>query len=395
MTTSPAVAWRTTLGAAAVLLVGAGVLFFLSVPRMVDRRMNVREQAPPYAVSAAAESLHRTLVVADLHADPLLWGRDLNERATHGHVDVPRLIEGNVALQVFATVTKTPRGMNYDHNDSTTDNITLLGIAQRWPVATWRSLRARALFLAGRLRDAERHSDGRLTVITTHAELTRFLARRAGDRAMVAGLLATEGLQVLEGRLDNLDTLYRAGFRMVGLAHFFDNEVAASAHGVSHGGLTPLGQQVVRRAERLGMLVDVAHASPRTIDDVLAIATKPVMVSHTGVQATCPGPRNLSDDQLRRIAATGGVIGIGFWNGAVCTPSAKTVAQAIIHAVQVAGVEHVGLGSDFDGATTEPWDASGLALVTQALMDAGMSPGDIALVMGGNVVRVLSQSLPE
>jgi len=309
---------------------------------------------------------------------------------------VPRLAEGNVALQVFSTVTKTPRGINYERNTAETDNITLLAVLQRWPAPTWRSLRARALYEAARLRDAAARSGGRLTLVRTAADLDAFVAARQAAPAehRVAALLASEGLHPLEGDARNVDTLYAAGFRMLGLTHFFDNEVAGSAHGVTRGGLTPLGRDVVRRMEALSILVDVAHASPKAVDDVLAMATRPVVVSHGGVQATCPGPRNLTDDQLRRIAATGGVVGIGYWDGAVCDIGPASTARAIVHAVGVAGVDHVALGSDFDGATTTPFDAAGLAQVTQALLDAGMAPADIARVMGGNVLRLLRETLP-
>ena len=138
----------------------------------------------------------------------------------------------------------------------------------------------------------------------------------------------------------------------------------------------------------------MAHASPKVIDDVLAMATRPVFVSHTGVQGTCPGPRNLTDDQLRRIASTGGVIGIGFWDGAICTPNAANVAKAIKYAVDIAGIDHVGLGSDFDGATNEPFDVTGLVLITDQLLKAGFTEEQIAKVMGGNAVRVLGSALP-
>ena len=381
------------LGLLALLLVAVGG-FFAVAPRVVDRQMNVRRVPPPYAVSAAAESLHRRLFVADLHADALLWGRDLNTRADHGHVDVPRLIDGGVALQVFAAVTKTPKGINYERNTDSTDNITLLAVAQRWPMAAVQSLRARARLMAARLRVAEAESDGRLVIVRTRADLEAFLARRAQMPAMVAGLLATEGLHPLEGALANVDSLFADGYRMFGLTHFFDNAVAGSAHGVSRGGLTPLGRAVIARAESLKVLIDVAHASPRTIDDVLSVATRPVMVSHTGVQATCPGPRNLSDDQLRRIAATGGVIGIGFWDAAVCDATPAGIARAIRHAVSIVGARHVALGSDWDGATTTPFDATGVRQMTDALLAGGMSPDDIALVMGDNVRRVLLAHLP-
>jgi microsomal dipeptidase-like Zn-dependent dipeptidase len=170
--------------------------------------------------------------------------------------------------------------------------------------------------------------------------------------------------------------------------------LAGSAHGVEKGGLTPLGREVVGRLEQKKILIDLAHSSPRTIDDVLAMATRPVFASHTGVKGTCDNARNLSDDQLRGIAKTGGVVGIGFWPTAVCGPDAHAIARAIRYAVGVAGVDHVGLGSDFDGAVTEPFDATGLPLLTEALLQDGLAEDDVAKIMGGNVLRVLAQTLP-
>jgi microsomal dipeptidase-like Zn-dependent dipeptidase len=365
-------------------------------PAYVEGGMNRVDASRAGPVSEAARRLHATLFVADLHTDLLLWHRDPLARGARGHTDLPRLMDGNVALQVFSTVTKTPRGINYVRNTAESDNITALALLQRWPVGTWRSLRARALHEASRLAHAAARSDGRLVLVRTAADLDAFVAARAAAPAerRVAALLATEGLHAIEGDLRNVDTLHAAGFRMLGLTHFFDNEVAGSAHGVAKGGLTPLGRAVVRRMEALGILVDVAHASPRAVDDVLAMATRPVLVSHGGVQGTCPGPRNLTDDQLRRIAATGGVVGIGYWDGAVCEIGPASTARAIAHAVRVAGVEHVAVGSDFDGATTTPFDATGLAQVTQALLDQGLAPEDIARVMGGNVLRLLRATLP-
>ena len=135
-----------------VLLVGAS--FFLFVPVVVDRRLNPVLASPPYLASARAQSLHQQLLIVDLHADSLLWQRNLLTRQSRGHVDVPRLIEGNVALQAFTIVTKTPRGMNIESNDDQTDNITPLVIAEGWPISTWRSLKARTLYQASKLSDA-------------------------------------------------------------------------------------------------------------------------------------------------------------------------------------------------------------------------------------------------
>ena len=364
------------------------------VPADTENRMNAVLNAPPYQASAEAGALHKRLLVADMHADSLLWGRDLNLRGTRGQVDVPRLIDGNVALQAFTIVSKTPRNMNIESNDDSTDNITALAMVGLWPVSTWGSLRERALYQSRKLHEFAAASGGRLTVIESAADLGKYLARRQKEPAITAGLLGIEGAQVLEGNPANVEAMFDAGIRMMGPAHFFDNEVSGSAHGVNKGGLTPTGRVVIKRMEQKKMLVDLAHASPKTIDDVLAMATRPVVVSHTGVKGTCNNARNLSDAHLLGIAATGGVIGIGYWQTAVCGTDATAIARAIKYAVEVAGVEHVGLGSDFDGAISAPFDTSGVVLVTEALLKAGFSEKDIASIMGGNYLRLLGQTLP-
>ena len=147
--------------------------------------------------------------------------------------------------------------------------------------------------------------------------------------------------------------------------------------------------------ESLGITIDLAHASPAAIEDTLDVATRPVVSSHEGVQGTCPGPRNLSDTQLRRIGENGGVVGIGYWRGAGCDASVKGIVAAMLHAISVAGIDHVGLGSDFDGTITSPFDTTGLPMLTDALLTAGLSTEDVAEVLGGNVRRVLAANLPE
>ena len=125
------------------------------------------------------------------------------------------------------------------------------------------------------------------------------------------------------------------------------------------------------------------------------MATRPLVVSHTGVTATCSNSRNLTDEQLRAVAGTGGIIGIGYWDNATCGTDAAAAARAIRHAVAVVGIDHVALGSDFDGATTMPFDVTGLPLITDALLKEGFSEADIRLIMGGNVVRFLLETLPQ
>ena len=359
-----------------------------------ERRLCVTSFPPPYEASARARELHLTLEVVDLHADSLLWGRDLLDRGTQGQVDIPRLLEGNVALQVLAATTKSPRHLNIERNDDSTDDILFVAIGSGWPPATYRSLLARAVHLADRAAYLEEHGEGRFRLVRSRADLAAYRADRAGDRGMTAGLLAIEGAHALDGDPANVDVLFDAGYRMMSPSHFFDNAFGGSAHGVDKGGLTDAGRQMIARMERLGMVVDVSHASAATIDDVLALATRPLLVSHTGVRGVADNARNLSDDQLRGIAATGGVIGIGFWDTATGGDDVASIARAIAYTADVAGVDHVALGSDFDGAVTVPIDATGLVQVTDALLELGWDEISVAKVMGANALRVLDEVLP-
>lgn len=375
-----------------VLVALAAGAFFAFAPRLAASGMN-RVVGGPWPVSARAAALHKAATIVDLHGDTLLWQRNLLDAADYGHIDLPRLQAGNVALQVFSSVTKTPRGQNYERNNGDTDNITLLAIGQLQPVRTWTSLAERSLWHAEKLSMAEAAAGGALRIIRSPADLDRLLADRAAGSQVTGALLSTEGGQNLEGRIGNVDRLYDAGFRMFGLVHFFDNELGGSMHGETKGGLTPFGVQVLRLMERKGIVVDVAHSSAATVSDVLRLATRPVVVSHGGVKATCDTPRNLTDDQLRALARNGGMIGIGYWDAAVCAPTPDATARAIVHAVRVAGIDHVGLGSDFDGSVTTGFDTAHVAAVTDALVRAGMSDTDIAKVLGGNAVRLLRAGL--
>jgi membrane dipeptidase len=385
--------WRWVIGGVGVLLaLGAGGLF--AAPAFFEDQLNKVEAHAPYEVGARAKALHASLNMADLHADTLLWGRDVLARGTRGHVDVPRLVEGRFALQVFSTVTKTPRGQNYDRNSGDTDAISDLVKISLWPTRTWNSLLERALYQGERLNDAAKRDPKALIVVRTQTDLAALMARRAGGENVVGGVLATEGAHPLEGEIANLQRLYNAGFRMIGLHHFFDNELGGSLHGESKGGLSPFGVQVVKAVEEKGMIVDVAHSSGKVVDDVLAIATRPIVVSHTGVRGACDGARNLSDAHMRAIAAKGGLIGIGFWPGAVCDSTPKGVAKSLRYAADLVGVEHVALGSDYDGSTTVRFDASESAALIQAMIDAGFTDDEIRKISGENLLNLLAQLLP-
>jgi microsomal dipeptidase-like Zn-dependent dipeptidase len=380
-------------GGIIVILLVLGVSIWLFLPGYLERSMN--KLVPTAArVGEKAAALHDRLQIADLHGDTLMWRRDLLREADTGHIDLVRLNRGHVALQVFSSVTKTPKGQNYDGNGADTDNITGLVIVQGQPVRTWTSLLERSLYHAEKLDDDVARSRGALVKVQSQADLAALLAARGKGTKVTGGLLSIEGLHNLEGRLDNLDRLYDAGFRMAGFAHFFDNDVSGSMHGLKKGGLTPLGRQALTRMEAKGMVVDIAHASHTAVAEILSLAKRPVVSSHGGVQATCKVNRNLTDEEIRGVAKTGGVVGIGYWDAAVCSTEPKAIAKAIRHVRDLVGIDHVGLGSDFDGATTVPFDTSGVSLVTQALLDEGFTEDEIAKVMGGNVFRVLAQTLP-
>jgi membrane dipeptidase len=386
---------RRTLIGLLVLVVLAVAGFFGLAPRIVENGMNEVAEADLPEVGEEAQALHDRLTVVDMHSDTLMWDRDPLKRSGRGHMDLPRLEEGNVALQVFSSVSKSPKGQNYDANSGDSDNITLLTIAQLQPPRTWTSLLQRSLYHAQKLERAAEESGGRLRLIRTKGDLEALLTDRAAEERVTGALFSVEGLHNLEGELDNLRRLYDAGMRMAGFTHFFDNEVAGSMHGLDKGGLTDLGRAALAEMERLGVVVDIAHASPTAVDEILRRATRPVVSSHGGVQATCDANRNLSDQQIRAVAATGGVVGIGYWDAAICELTPEAVVDAIEHVIEVGGLETAALGSDYDGATTVAWDTSELAMITQELVRRGHDEDDVRAIMGGNTVRVLEQVIPD
>ncbi|HSG55882.1 MAG TPA: dipeptidase [Paracoccaceae bacterium] len=368
--------------------------FFLLAPGIAEGRMNQIDGQPLPQVSDETRTLHTSLTVVDLHSDTLLWQRDLLDEATRGHMDLPRLQAGYVALQVLSSVTKSPAGLNYDSNSAAArDNITLLAVGQLQPVRTWGSLLERTLWHGQKLARAAAESNGALFRVTDNADLGHVLTARAAGESVIGAMLSVEGLHDLEGDLANLPRLYAAGVRMAGLTHFFDNDLAGSMHGEAKGGLTQMGRAAVRQMEDMGIIVDIAHCSHQCVAEVLALARRPVVSSHGGVQATCDANRNLSDDEIRGVAATGGLVAIGFWDGAVCSTSPLAVAEAMRHVRDLVGIEHVALGSDFDGSVTTRFDTGQLVQVTQALIDAGFTEDEIRAAMGGNALRVIGAGI--
>nr|ABB79935.1 predicted Zn-dependent dipeptidase [uncultured bacterium pES01019D12] len=377
------------------LIIVATFMALVIGPGYLENSLNKVIEHDDYVISDEARALHSTLLAADLHSDTLLWHRNVLDRSDRGHVDLPRLVEGGVAVQVFSTVTKAPKALNYEENTGDSDQITGAVILQRWPIRTWGSLYERARYQAQRLDKAAQRSDGALVFLRTAADLESVLESRAQGIAVTGGLMATEGSHALDGSLENIQNLYNEGFRMMGLHHFFDNKLGGSLHGVSKAGLSDFGHDAVVEMNRLGIMIDVAHSSEAVVDDVLALSTTPLVgIPHRGLKVLVNQPRNISDDHMRRIAAAGGLIGIGYWDGAVCDATPAGVARSIAYAVKLVGEQHVALGSDYDGATSVYFDTSELSALTQALLNEGLSDKQIRAVMGGNQIRFFRKHLP-
>lgn len=376
------------------LLILAVTAFFIIAPGYVEAERNAVRPHDPYPVSNAAQALHDDMIIGDWHADSLLWKRDLTQRGTRGHVDIPRLIEGNVAVQVFTAVTKSPAGQNIQRNAADApDNITRLAMGQLWPPRTWDSLLERALYQSEKLHEFEEKSDS-LRIIRTRDDLEDVLAAKAAGEPVVGGILGIEGAHPLQGSITNLTELTDAGYRVIALQHFFDNALGGSLHGEGNGGLTDFGKQVVQMVQDNNLILDLAHSSPQVARDVIAMTDMPLVVSHTGINSICEVKRNYPNDLMQDIVASGGVIGIGYWRTVLCDDSPAGIARTLKAAIAVLGEDHVSLGSDFDGSVTTALDTSELAAITQALMDIDVPESQIRKVMGENMLRVLRERLP-
>ncbi|MGY9025756.1 MAG: dipeptidase [Candidatus Pelagibacterales bacterium] len=370
------------------------VIFIL--PILVDKNMNPVSDHSAFDVSEEALKLHETLFIGDWHADSHLWNRDLSKRYKRGHVDIPRLQEGNVALQMFTTVTKSPRGQNYEKNEtSASDNITALAVVQRWPIITWSSLAERAIFQANKVHKLAANDDDNFMLIKSQSDLNNFMQKRSINKSFVGGLIGTEGSHALDGDLENVKRLYDKGFRMMSLHHFFDNRLGGSLHGISGQGLTNFGEQVVLEIQNLDIILDVSHSSENVVKDVLKISNRPMVVSHTGFYGHCPSPRNINDNLMEDIARKGGLIAIGYWDAAVCDNTPKSVAEAIHYGIKLVGAEHVALGSDFDGTINPGFDTAELVAITHELLELGIDDNSIRLVMGENMLNFLQKNLPK
>lgn len=371
--------------------------------------------------SEQARAVHRDTFVFDGHNDlagPLRRGESLDDRDGRGHLDLVRMREGGLDGGIFA-VFIDPDPACGDPLERTREGV--------------RHLR----------ETLEAHPDVRLILSAADARAAGAAGREMGTgnaggsarMAPIAALIGVEGGYAIDADLAVADELFEAGVRCLTLT-WNEPTAWADASGPAgeslgsgpHGGLTAFGRKLVDRLQRLGILVDLSHASDATARDVLARAERPVVASHSGMRRLAPLPRNLPDELHEAIAGTGGLVGVSFFNGhldagfeACCAPlrqrtfdDTEALARAVLaevgtlplsrlvdhvrHGVAVAGPDHVGLGSDFDGMWAPPAgleDASRLPALSAALAEAGVfDERGLTAFLGANWTRVLTSALP-
>lgn len=341
-----------------------------------------------------AMKLQRASFVVDTHNDitsPITdEGFDLGARDTSGKIqtDIPRMKEGGLNVEFFS-----------------------IYVAAKYAKEGGSARRAMEM-IDGVYEQVRRHPQS-LEMASTVADIRRI--RRSGK---IAALMGIEGGHAIEDSLSALRLFHRLGIRYMTLTHTNTNNWADSAGGIGnppelrHGGLSDFGKEIIREMNRLGMMVDISHVGDETFQDVIETTEAPVIASHSSCRALTNVPRNMTDDMLRALAKNGGVIMINFYNGfintdyakpgdPVPTKSAQTATMDMLmahfeHAIKVAGIDHVGIGSDFDGVDglLPPGmeDVSKLPAITYELLKRGHSEADVKKVLGENLLRVMTEN---
>jgi membrane dipeptidase len=355
-------------------------------------------------VSERAARVYREAIVIDTHNDMpskmIDDGYDADVRhapgfeKTQGETDFPRLLESGVT-GVFMSAYVDPEKWTF-----------------RAPDQSWEQVQ---VYLDTIHAFVNRHPD-RLLFATTAEQI-----RQAKREGKVAVLIGVEGGHAIENSIENLRALHRRGVRYMTLTWNNGNEwagAAAGLNGTRSGGLTDRGRDIVREMNRLGMLVDISHVSDSTFFDAVATSAYPVIASHSSARTLNRHRRNLSDDQLRALARNGGVVNVNFYSAfidsafleqsealagndaairALPRPALSVLLDHFEHIIRVAGIDHVGIGSDFDGVggllPQGMDDVTRLPLIAQGLLDRGYSETDVRKVLGGNMLRVMERAI--
>ncbi|MEW6322576.1 MAG: membrane dipeptidase [Acidobacteriota bacterium] len=325
------------------------------------------------------EAIHATTVFADIHAHPSRFHRANVDRIDRE--EIARYQRGLIDLVVCNVSSDAAFQGGYTRPDGST--VPRLQGNDRHPLEPGEAF----AFTLDRLARVLRTIEAGDAVLASSPDAV-LAAKKAGRLALMPAL---EGADGLEGSLDNLRELHRRGVRLVQLVHFLDNDLGSNqTPPYDAGGLTAFGRDVVREANRLGVLVDLAHASTRTILDALETSSRPILFSHTGAKALHQADRYLTDDEIRAIGAKGGLIGI--WPAEVFETPAGMVRH-IDHVRRLVGVDHLAIASDLRGMSYFPafGEEANFRAIVQSLIDAGYSDEDVGKVMGGNFFRVWRQ----
>jgi membrane dipeptidase len=297
------------------------------------------------------------------------------------------------AVELFLAVTELPRRTVGDNLNDKSDRLTLLGVLEQWPLTAILDQTERALYLARKLKRYCARTGGNVRFVETASQLNRALGDRTVDRRIRAVLLGLESSDGTKYSLKNVERLFAAGFRTSELCHFTDTPFAAAASGVSKGGLTSLGREAVALMNELGMIVDLAHAAPRVIEEVLVCSKRPPFISHTGARSMHDDPKCQSDELLRAIVDKGGVVGLCFVEDYIGGTHLDDIRRCLEHLLSTVGQDGIVLGSGFDSLPV-PIAVDQLPYLTQALLSAGLDAAAIKAVMGENAIRFLLRELP-
>ena len=389
---------RTLLLVAAALLVafvGAGLYMTGQSYRLANRVVT----PPPYTADSSISDFHDSMFIADMHSDTFTFVDSFMERKDYAHLDYYRAMDGGFNLLTMAIATEVPFSMvrRKPGGVERGGNLIQIGsIGGLEPLPNWYSRYARGTWVADNVARVVAENPEQLMLVTTRQDLQALLDNHERGKSQRIGfLLAIEGAHALDNDLQRLDDFYERGVRILSITHAFDNEYGGSSEGVERYGITAEGERLLDRARELGIIIDIAHASPTLVNDILDRSSAPVVYSHGGITGTCDVDRNLPEPLLNRIRSNGGLIAIGFWTRVLCGDDIADIAATMRYVADRIGVEHLALGSDFDGGVTTITDAAGLPLLTDALFDAGFSDNEIRRIMGGNYAQLLLTALPD
>ncbi len=325
-------------------------------------------------ISGKASKLLKEVGVIDCHCDTIS-NLSLSTKSKyrfaaenmHGHLDLPRMCKGGVKTQFFAACTgKRGRGAK--------ETLHMISCYYR------------------NIISGNEHKIGHVNAFSDIAALNR--------RGKIAAVLSIEGGEALDGDISMLDIYYMLGVRSLSLTWNYDNLLAGSHGDRGEGKLTMLGRKVVKRMEALGMLVDLAHISPRAFYDVMDFASKPPIVSHANARSICDNSRNLSDEQLKVLSKKGGVVGLTFYPHFIADSvdecSIDKLIDHFVHIATIAGVEVLALGSDFDGidiTMDDLHDCTCYGHLVSGLIGRGFSLSEVELIISGNVLRILEDNI--